>query len=155
MEARFWPKVDRSSGPDACWNWIACLRKDGYGQIGNVGTGTGGVKRLIVEGMPRVPRAHRVAYELVRGPIPDGLTIDHLCRNRGCVNPYHLEAVTGSVNTLRGTAPSALNAAKTHCYQGHEFTDANTRIETNGSRTCKTCRNAYMRDWKKRNRRAA
>ena len=68
---------------------------------------------------PKTYGAHRVAYMLVRGSIPDGLTIDHLCRNPPCVNPVHLEAVPSRVNTLRGVSVAAVNAAKTHCPQGH------------------------------------
>lgn len=78
--------------------------------------------------------AHRVAYEVVHGPISAGLVIDHLCRNRWCCNPDHLEPVTNSTNILRGTGASARNAAKTHCPAGHEY-----YVRLDGKRRCSTC----------------
>lgn len=109
---RFWSKVEMSE-PQECWEWTAYRNDKGYGTFG----------------MGRVTKkAHRVAYELVRGPIPEGLELDHLCRNRGCVNPFHLEAVTSRVNTLRGSVP------RTHCSKGHERSPENL----NGSH-CKIC----------------
>jgi hypothetical protein len=83
-----------------------------------------------------------VAYELAIGPIPEGLTIDHLCRNRGCVNPAHLEAVTNRTNLLRGDGIAALNARKTHCKRGHEFTPENTYVWREGTRACRACHTA-------------
>ncbi len=94
-----------------------------YGQLGVDGTKV---------------QAHRFAYELLVGPIPDGLEIDHLCRVTACVNPAHLEPVTGQVNTLRGDTPAAKNAAKTHCPQGHVYSVKNTGVG-NGRRRCRTC----------------
>lgn len=85
VEERFWPKVDRR-GPDECWPWLATLDRYGYGTFHDGRRLTG---------------AHRMAYELLRGPIPDGLELDHLCRTRGCVNPAHLEAVTHRENMGR------------------------------------------------------
>lgn len=87
---------------------------------------------------------HRVAYTEMIGPIPEGLTLDHLCRNRACWNPDHLEPVTNRENILRGTAWSAVNARKTHCPQDHEFTPENT-IYWNGQRKCRECNNARQR----------
>jgi hypothetical protein len=84
-------------------------------------------------------RAHRVAFEWLVGPVPKGLVLDHLCRNRGCVNPSHLEPVTQQVNTLRGAGPAARNANKAHCKWGHEFTPENTGVDKRGKRWCKTC----------------
>ncbi len=106
-----------------CWEW-AGTRFRGYGMIG-------------VRGLEN-RRAHRVSYETFVGPIPDGLTIDHLCRNRGCVNPAHLEPVTNKVNVLRGVGPTAVNARKTHCCRGHEFTPENTLLSS-GRRYCRAC----------------
>jgi hypothetical protein len=89
LEDRFWPKVDQSGGPDSCWPWLN-RRKDGYGMFSR-------------DRVTQV-RAHRVAYELVVGPIPAGLTLDHLCVVRHCVNPAHLEPVTAIENVVRGHA---------------------------------------------------
>lgn len=123
LAERFWTKVDRG-GPEDCWEWRAHVSRSGYGTFSM----QGGTKR-----------AHRVAYELVLGPIPDGLTLDHLCRNTRCVNPRHLEPVTVEVNVLRGSGPAALNALKTHCIRGHEFTPENT-IKQKRGRACRACR---------------
>jgi hypothetical protein len=84
--------------------------------------------------------AHRITYERFRQPIPTGLTIDHLCRVRNCVNPWHLEPVTMRENLLRGTGASAVNAKRTHCAQGHEFTEENTGVRKTGERYCRACR---------------
>ncbi len=87
--------------------------------------------------------AHRAAYELYVGPIPEGLTIDHLCRNTLCVNPAHLEAVTMRENILRGTGPSAQAARKTHCLRGHPFDDGNTLFRATGKRVCRACQRVH------------
>lgn len=118
-----------------CWEWQREINSQtGYGQIG--------VRR-------RKLYAHRLSYEIFRGPIPEGLTIDHLCRNRRCVNPFHLEAVTIRVNLLRGDGVSACHARQTHCQQGHEYTPSNTYRFPVGaakqSRRCRICTNAYNR----------
>lgn len=91
--------------------------------------------------------AHRMAYELTRGPILEGLVIDHLCRNKACVNPAHLEAVSQRVNVRRG-----LLGSRTACINGHEYTPENTFIERNGKRRCRTCQRAT--DRRRRARRA-
>lgn len=86
--------------------------------------------------------AHRAVYELLVGPIADGLVIDHLCRKPSCVNPSHLEAVTQSENLKRGLGPAvtrARHAAQTHCRHGHEFSPDNTIVNSSGSRVCRTC----------------
>ena len=125
MTDRFWRKVDRSGGPDACWVWLAGRQSAGYGLF-------------YLDGSPKV--AHRVAYEITVGPIPDGMQLDHLCRVRACVNPGHLEPVSNRENALRGVGPTAVNAAKTSCVRGHGFTPENTRISpSSGKRTCRTC----------------
>src|ERR1035437_3014013 len=108
-----------------CWLWTAAVDKDGYGLFKLSG---------------RMVRAHRFAYEQAKGPIPHGLTLDHLCRVRCCVNPAHLEVVTVRENTLRGNGPAGRNARKTHCKQGHPYTESNTyQRHTERERICKTC----------------
>lgn len=119
---RFWSKVDLD-GPGGCWLWTAGDNGEGYGRFW---TGTGSMQ------------AHRFAYELLVGPIPEGLQIDHLCRVRRCVNPAHLEPVTQRENILRGTSPQAKNATKTHCPKGHPYNEENTRWHR-GSRYCRVC----------------
>ena len=123
QEARFWSKVERR-GPAECWAWRASHSSKGYGQF-------------YVDSKP--VGAHRVAYELMRGPIPDGLELDHLCRNPGCVNPDHLEPVTRRMNSLRGKGMSAHNAAKTECAKGHSYDLLNTRFTKKGWRQCLLC----------------
>lgn len=113
----------------SCWVWKGYKDKDGYGQIWY----SGGSKK-----------AHRVCYELLRGKIGDGLTIDHLCRCRACVNPSHMEAVPIGVNTLRGDTVIARQARQTHCKRGHEFTAENTYVQpSKKGRICRECRRAY------------
>lgn len=129
---RFWQKVNRIDG--GCWLWTASLTRGGYGQFR-------------INGKTR--RAHRIAYLLSVGPIPDGLDLDHLCRTPACVNPAHLEPVTRGENTARGGAIAAMRAARaaqTHCKHGHEFTPENTYIHPkSGARDCRKCRNAAGR----------
>lgn len=120
---RFIQRVDASGD---CWLWLGLRNGSGYGQFQAEG------HRM----------AHRFIWSRLVGPIPDGLTIDHLCRVRLCVNPDHLEVVTMAENLSRGVSPPALNAVKTHCKYGHAFDVANT--EWYGSKTryrrCRTCR---------------
>lgn len=134
FDSRFWTKVDKGALND-CWVWTGYLSPAGYAMVK-----AGDVRRA----------AHRVAYELLVGPIPEGLTLDHLCENPPCVNPAHLEPVTAGVNNLRGNSPWALNAKKTHCKRGHPLSGDNLMIGTGGRRRCRTCarlrsRAAYAR----------
>lgn len=137
-EERFWAKVDRR-GRVECWPWTASTAgNQGYGRI-RVGE--------------RDVLAHRFAYELLRGPIPEGLDIDHLCRNRRCVNPAHMEPVTRTENTMRGESPNARNARKTHCAKGHPLTPENVYIFPGRStRQCKPCRREVDRRRRERGR---
>jgi hypothetical protein len=116
----FWPRVDKT---DTCWNWTGADNGVGYGHL------RFGRKDYY---------AHRLAYEDAYGAIPDGMVIDHLCRNRSCVRPDHLEAVTFRENLLRGTGTSAANARKTHCTRGHEYSAENTKTHGH-SRQCRAC----------------
>ncbi len=90
-------------------------------------------------------KAHRWIYQYMVGEIPEGWTIDHLCRNTSCVNPDHLEAVTHKENVLRGFGPTALNARKTHCKNGHLLDGDNLKVEDYGSRRCKLCQEEYFK----------
>lgn len=118
-------RTDRTTSD--CWLWTRSLDRYGYAEIK-------------VQGRHHL--AHRLSYEVLVGPIPEGLVIDHLCRKRHCVNPAHMEPVTPLENTLRGSAPSVINASKTHCPQGHPFDGANTIIRPSGGRRCRACHNA-------------
>ncbi|WP_405941583.1 HNH endonuclease signature motif containing protein [Streptomyces sp. NBC_00207] len=120
---RFWSHVAGDSADD-CWLWTSSLGVTGYGRFKFRG---------------RAVRAHRYAYEALRSEIPGGLVLDHLCRNRACVNPWHLEPVSQRANVLRGGGVAAQAAAKTHCPQGHPYDSANTIVSSEGYRRCRTC----------------
>lgn len=98
--------------------------------------------------------AHRISYEMLIGPIPSGLQLDHLCRVRHCVNPQHLEPVTNRVNSLRGISLPAQNHRKTHCPQGHAYTPDNVYYHGAGNRwrICATCQKARSTEYKRRKR---
>jgi hypothetical protein len=116
-----------------CWLWQGVTHETGYALI-NVKNTT--------------RRAHRVAYEAFVGPIPDGLTLDHLCRVRHCVNPAHLEPVTMRENLMRGDSPAAVNVRKTHCPKGHPYSGDNLYVFK--GRNCRTCRVEATRRWRAR-----
>lgn len=141
-ETRFWSKVEKSSG---CWLWTGGKSPSGYGKFWRDDGSTA--------------RSHRVSYEMANGPIPVGLEIDHRCHNddvacvagtqcrhRLCVNPAHLEAVTGKVNNERGRTVGNANLAKTRCANGHPYDSENTywipptRALPRGGRACRICR---------------
>lgn len=133
---RFWSKVD-TFGPTAmsmdsnCWLWGGGTYKDGYGYF---------------KVDQRMEMAHRWSYKYAVGDIPDGLELDHLCRIRNCVRPGHLEAVTQTVNILRGEGAAAQNARKTKCLFGHPFNKDNTYMLSSGRRRCKMCSHlTYMK----------
>lgn len=131
--------IDRR-GPDECWPWMGTITRSGYGQIS-------------VDN--RSQRVHRVVWELLRGPIPPGLVLDHECHNldkdcwatndcphRRCCNVFrHIELVSNRTNVLRGKSYPALNILKTHCIHGHEFTTATTMVRPNrpNTRECRVC----------------
>jgi hypothetical protein len=127
---RFWDKVDMTY---SCWYWRA-NKRGGYGQFWYEGRFVG---------------AHRYAYELLVGKIPEGLHIDHLCKNKSCVNPAHLDPTTNRDNLLRaGTNPAAVNAIKTHCIKGHELKGNNLHInKKTGQRRCNHCHNTHNRKY--------
>lgn len=135
---RFMSKVDYQSG---CWIWTAATT-DGYGSFWLRG---------------RQQAAHRVSYELFVGEIPKGLQLDHLCGNRACVNPEHLEPVTAQENIRRRALPmgtDTVNGSKTHCPKGHPYDEANT-IRWRNTRTCRACRRVYQNGLRRRRKEMA
>jgi hypothetical protein len=119
-----------------CIIWTGYIGSNGYG-----------VKKI----KGKSQSAHRLAYAEANGPIPDGAHIDHLCRNRACVNPEHLEAVDLITNIMRGEGIMAQNARKTECKRGHEFTPENTMMTKQGGRSCRECGRIRNREWYARN----
>lgn len=124
--------------PNGCWNWKLATNK-GYGVMGHPFK-----KRLKMF-------VHRFSYELFVGPIPEGLVIDHLCRNRRCANPAHLEPVSQKVNDLRGFSFFAVNARKTHCKRGHEYVEGSYAISKRQERRCRACNVLNAREWRLKN----
>ncbi len=112
-----------------CWIWTGALSKNGYGNYWNRG-------------------AHRVVYELLVGDIPKGMQLDHLCRNRDCVNPSHLEPVTAKENILRGLGLAAVNSRKVECKRGHLFDSENTYL-WKGHRICRECNRMRQSGYKR------
>lgn len=139
LAERFWTKVDKNGpvsgwrpelGP--CWVWTRGKTGDGYGAF-SIGDG-------------EMDLAHRWSYANEVGPIPEGAELDHLCRNRACVRPDHLDPVSHDTNMKRSPiVPSTINAGKAFCDNGHEFTPENTRIKADGARECNECRRAITR----------
>ena len=123
-EIRFWKKVKKT---DTCWIWIGAKSEQGYG-------------RFIAQS-GRVLQAHRFAYELMNGVIPEGMELDHLCKNPSCVNPSHLEVVTHAENIVRSMAGKVNNpqTIKTHCPSGHPYDELNTYLNKQGKRECRIC----------------
>jgi hypothetical protein len=128
--ALLWSLVDRSGGPNACWPWLGQVNWAGYGLVAASLAFSLGTTRT----------AHRLVFELTRGPIRAGLQLDHLCRTRGCVNPAHQDPVTGQENMNRVEWPKA---QASHCKHGHPFDEANTLIafdrKGRRSRDCRAC----------------
>ena len=117
MPDRFWANVRIGNG---CWEWQGAKQRIGYG--------------IFRKGV-----AHRTAYELAVGPIPVGLELDHVCGNRACVNPLHLEPVTRRENIMRSQSFAAVNARKTHCPKGHPYSGQNLLVRPSGDRRCRIC----------------
>ena len=127
--ADFWNHVikDQDRGYiTPCWIWIGAKFSNGYGHLRR------NYKDLL---------AHKFAFEAQNGPVPSGLVLDHLCQQKACVRPEHLEPVTQRINLLRGTGASAVNARKTHCPQGHQYTESNI-YRRYGQRYCRACMKA-------------
>ena len=124
---RFWSKVDKTSDPDGCWLWTGGKMFQGYGNFGLNG---------------KTKKAHRLAYMILKGPIPNHTELDHLCRHPSCVNPSHLEAVTHQVNIIRGHAARETINGKRTCKHGHPK-------EKTGP--CKTCNRVAQARWKAKN----
>jgi hypothetical protein len=115
-----------------CRRWMGAKMPNGYG-------------RITVDGKGRL--VHRVAYEVYCGRIPEGMTIDHLCGCRDCINPSHMEVVTRGENTLRGSSPSAQQKRQTHCKRGHPLSNA---YRYGNRRLCRACRSAASKAFRAR-----
>lgn len=123
-------------GGDGCWEWTGGRNGAGYGAATYEG---------------KLTSAHRAVYSVLFGRVPDGMHVDHLCRNPACVRPGHLEVVTPRENTLRGESPAAANARRIHCSRGHEFTDENTyRPPGRNERHCRICKRRRESDNRER-----
>lgn len=122
---RFWSKVEKTEG---CWNWTGDTNGSGYGRFWPTW------RKWIT--------AHRFAYKLLVGPIPDGKILDHLCENKVCVRPDHVRATTHAGNVLRGKGPTARNARKTTCKRGHPLSGENLKLykPPNYPRALRVCR---------------
>ena len=129
---RFWSKVEKT---ETCWNWLGWKTNVGYGQFKI------NYKNVL---------SHRFSYIICKGEIIGELYIDHLCRNRGCCNPEHMELVTHRENTMRGYNPASLNSKKTHCVRGHLLSGDNLYLSPKSKqRTCYECRRFTNREYYK------
>ncbi len=122
-DADYWSRID---GPDplGCWTWTGPVDAEGYG-------------RIFIYG--HYHRAHRWTYEKLVAEIPEGLVLDHLCRNTSCVNPWHLEPVTVRVNSRRAPFAQNCRANSDRCRHGHPWNEANTYISPSGKWDCRAC----------------
>jgi len=133
---RFWSKVDKNHITD-CWMWVG-HKRNGYGQF-NYG-GRNGVRI----------GAHRYAYQEIVGDIPGDMVLDHLCRQRDCVNPDHLEPVTRKENVIRGFSPAARQSRQKNCKRGHALSGDNLYVTPKGRRQCRSCRKQAMKQYYER-----
>lgn len=134
MATRFWPKVEKTP---TCWNWTASIRKDGYG-------------RFRVNNN-KMDQAHRVSLVLIKKKIPKGMWVDHICRNRSCVNPSHLRIVTPKQNsTENSNGWGCVNASKKFCKRGHILEGENLMKSRLPTRKCRICNNINQNLLKKR-----
>jgi len=132
-ERRFWSKVDLGD-PFDCWVWDAALQTSGYGNFWMHNASH---------------TAHKVAWVWEYGPVPEGMQLDHLCRERRCVNPDHLEPVTSRENSHRSPLTlNSINAAKTRCVRGHEYDG----VRSDGKRSCSSCQKVWERNRRERDR---
>ena len=136
--------VDAKTG---CWMWFKMLDRDGYPRMK---TGSHRDRTRKHSG------AHRISYETFIGPIPEGLVIDHICRNRACINPRHLRVVSPRRNSIENSvATPAINAAKTHCKRGHPLIGENLWVNSHGERQCRTCERMRGRNREAKRRKLA